>query len=183
MPGRSLPPTPATIKGPAYRRGAPFRSRLCPRDQPGEPLVVSGTVASCGDGSILPGALLDVWQTDSRGLYSNLLGLARRGNPRAFLLRGRVRAGKGGRYRFESVVPGHYPLWIFTRPRHIHFMVDSPGHRTLVTQLYFNGDPLLSRDRWVKEPLVVPLEPAGGDELGRAIQHARFDIVLEAEGP
>lgn len=58
--------TSADLVGPAYRKGAPFRDRLCPRDEPGDPLVVEGAVRDL-DGRPLPGALLDVWQADARG--------------------------------------------------------------------------------------------------------------------
>ena len=37
-----------SVKGPFYRAGAPSRDRLCPEDQPGEPLTVSGRVTSAG---------------------------------------------------------------------------------------------------------------------------------------
>jgi protocatechuate 3,4-dioxygenase beta subunit len=68
-------PTVDDIRGPFYREGAPLRERFCPPDEPGEPLALSGVVTglpSCGP---LSGALLDVWQTDARGFYSNMLGL------------------------------------------------------------------------------------------------------------
>lgn len=173
-------PTAANVKGPAYRRGAPFRTRLCEPDEPGEPLVVEGTVTAAGSCAPLQAALLDIWQTNARGIYSNLLGLARREDPRGYRLRGRLRPDSGGHYRFDSVLPGHYPLWIFTRPRHVHFMVTCPGHRALVTQLYFVGDPYLRRDPWVKESLVVELQPEAVDP-GRPGWKARFDLVLEPE--
>ena len=68
-------PTADNAKGPAYRKSAPFRDRLCPEGEPGEPLTVPGTVTSAASCEPLAAALLDVWQTDARGLYSNLLGL------------------------------------------------------------------------------------------------------------
>lgn len=171
-------PTADNVKGPAYRAGAPFRDHLCPPDEPGEPLTVTGTVTSAGDCEPLAGALLDVWQTDARGRYSNLLGLADPTKPGAFRLRGRLRSDEQGRYRFVSVLPGHYPLWIFTRPRHVHFMVSRAGYRTLVTQLYFAGDPYLSADPWVESSLVVvPSEETRAD--GRRRWQVAFDLVLE----
>jgi catechol 1,2-dioxygenase len=171
-------PTADNVKGPAYRKGAPFRDRLCAVDEPGEPLIVSGTVTSAAGCTPLAGALLDVWQTDARGLYSNLLGLADPAKPGAFRLRGRLRSDEQGRYRFVSVLPGHYPLWILTRPRHVHFVVSCSGHRTLVTQLYFAGDPRLSRDPWVESSLVMaPREETLDD--GRRSWRVVFDLVLE----
>ncbi len=173
-------PTADSVKGPVYRRGAPFRELLCDPSEPGQRLVVEGTVTAAGTCVPLPAALLDVWQTDARGLYSNLLGLARPGDPRGYRLRGRLRSDGEGRYRFVSRIPGHYPLWVLTRPRHVHFLVTCPGHRRLVTQLYFAGDPYLRRDPWVKESLVVPLQPEEA-ERGRPGWRVRFDLVLEPD--
>lgn len=171
-------PTADSVKGPAYRKGAPFRERLCTPDEPGEPLTVSGTVTSAATCEPLAGALLDVWQTDARGIYSNLLGLSNPARPRAYRLRGRLRSDDRGRYRFVSVLPGHYPLWIFTRPRHVHFMVSCSGHRTLVTQCYFAGDPYLSRDPWVESSLVMPAQEEARPD-GRPWWRVVFDLVLE----
>ena len=182
-------PTAENVLGPMYRKGAPFRDRLCPPDEPGTPLTVSGTISGAPSCEPLTGALLDVWQTNDRGLYSNLLGLnflslnflsrADPKKPGAYNLRGRMRTDDRGRYRFESVLPGRYPLWVLTRPRHIHFRVSHPGHCTLVTQLYVADDPYLGRDPWVKESLIVPLEE-DPDRPGRL--RAVFDIVLEVAG-
>ena len=171
-------PTADNVKGPAYRKDAPFRNRLCPPDEPGEPLTVSGTVTSAAGCEPLAGALLDVWQTDARGIYSNLLGLADPAKPGTFRLRGRMRSDERGRYRFVSVLPGHYPLWIFTRPRHVHFQVSCAGHRALVTQLYFAGDPYLSRDPWVESSLVMAAQEEAQDD-GRRGWRVVFDLVLE----
>ncbi|HZX65492.1 MAG: hypothetical protein ACJ78W_14040, partial [Myxococcales bacterium] len=70
-----LKPTPADRLGPAYRKGAPWRSRMRGGGVRGSPLDLSGRVLSALDGEPLAGARLEIWQTDARGLYSNLSGL------------------------------------------------------------------------------------------------------------
>jgi hydroxyquinol 1,2-dioxygenase len=72
------------------------------------------------------------------------------------------------------------------RPAHIHFMVSSPGYRTLVTHVFVAGGPHLDDDAvfGVKESLIEECEeqppgigPAGRELSGRWWKLA-FDIRL-----
>jgi catechol 1,2-dioxygenase len=164
---RGCEPTPSAPRGPFYRRNAPFRSRITRSSEPGTPLIVSGRVLGSPRCSPLPEGVLDVWQTNRRGLYSRILGFGE------FFLRGRLRTSQDGTYRLETIVPGRYPLGPFARPRHIHFMISAPGWKDLTTQIFFEGDPDLQTDPYVKTPLVTPLL-VGSD----GISTVRFDFVL-----
>jgi protocatechuate 3,4-dioxygenase beta subunit len=138
-------------------------------------LFVSGTIVSAHSCAPIAGAVLDVWQTDERGWYSNLSGL---GNPRdekTFDLRGKFQTDSTGAYRFETILPGYYPLGPFKRPRHIHFRVEHPAYQTLFTQLYFEGDPVLKRSLLAKKALIRPLTPRANPAEGNEVM---FDIVL-----
>lgn len=57
-------------------------------------------------------------------------------------------------------------------------MVSSPGYKTLVTQLYFEGDPENEKDSFIKPSLIIAPQavtlPQGRFLLGT------FDIVLAA---
>lgn len=173
-------PTADAVRGPFYRRGAPWRVRLCSIDEPGERLSISGTVTSAPECQAVADATLDIWQTNARGLYSNFFGLRARTNPRAFNLRGRIRTDVDGRYRFESIVPGRYPLfWPLTRPRHIHVIVTHPLCETLTTQIYFQGDEYNERDPWWVESLTIGLEPFVDESSQRRHQRGVFDIALQ----
>ena len=110
---------------------------------------------------------------------------ARPASPKTFHLRGRVRVGADGEYRWFSIVPGHYPLWPFTRARHIHVVVTHDDYPALVTQMFFEGDEYLRWDPWAKASLVVPLVAENRLSDGRTLHAARFDIVLpeRAESP
>jgi protocatechuate 3,4-dioxygenase beta subunit len=163
------------IRGPFYREGAPFRVDLAEPGEPGERLTIAGRVTGLPDCEPLDGAVLDLWQANARGLYSNMLGLARRANPRRFRLRGKIRAAADGQYRFETIIPGHYPLWVLTRPRHIHFIVSHPRYAPLTTQLFFAGDRCLASDPWVKDDLVIGLTR---DASSPGRWTGQFDIVL-----
>src|SRR5262245_2198366 len=142
--------TPADIEGPYYKTGAPFRKRLCERDEPGEPLVVSGIVR--GPGRVpLANAVVDVWQCDSHGVYDNDDPAT---DPHPYHLRGKFKTDAQGRYTFATVMPKPYKVSEeHTRPAHIHFKVSAEGHELLTTQLYFEGDPFL-KDEPVKKVLI-----------------------------
>ncbi|HEX6343788.1 catechol 1,2-dioxygenase [Umezawaea sp.] len=158
------------MEGPARIPGSPLlRSpAVLPMrpDEPGEPLVVSGTVRST-TGDPLPGAVLDVWQIDADDVYSGVDSTAfapldipndSTGIP-THNLRGRVVADAGGRYEFSTVVPGTETFGLppdgplselldalrldGLRPLHIHSVVSADGCLPLTTQIYFDGDPLV----------------------------------------
>jgi catechol 1,2-dioxygenase len=172
-------PTTDTAIGPLHRRNAPWRTRLCAIDEPGEPLSVTGTVTASADCRPIANATLDVWQTNARGLYSNLLGLENPANPDAFNLRGRVKTDHEGCYRFNSIVPGRYPLfWPLTRPRHIHLIVTHPHYEPLTTQIYFEGDKYNHSDPWWHASLTIPLERDVDAKSGRMEHRGTFDIAL-----
>ena len=172
-------PTGDVTAGPLYRRNAPWRSRLCPVDEPGEPLSIIGTIAASPDCRLLADATLDIWQTNTRGLYSNLLGRDNPSDPGAFNLRGRTKSDDRGRYRFDSVMPGRYPLfWPLTRPRHIHLIVTHPTYEPLTTQIYFEGDKYNRWDPWWHASLTIRLERQMDAGSGRVEHRGTFDVVL-----
>jgi hydroxyquinol 1,2-dioxygenase len=148
------------------------------------------------DGSPLPGARIEVWEADEDGFYDVQYDGDRSAG------RGWLSAGDDGGYRFWSVRPSPYPipddgpvgeLLAATgrtpmRPAHLHFKVDAPGHRTLITHIFVAGDPHLGSDAvfGVKESLVVeftehqPGTAPDGRVLDTRWTSTAFDIVLEA---
>ena len=165
--------TEADQLGPYYQPGASFTAELAGPREPGERLVVSGRVLGLPDCKPLPGAVVDVWQASASGQYYSL----QPGGDEAdrFKLRGRVRTDEQGRYRFDTVLPGHYGLgYGRSRPRHIHFLVSHPGYAPLVTQLYFQGDREMPQRGTESDPRVMPLKGAAGQGY-----QGSFDIVLE----
>ena len=89
----------------------------------------------------------------------------------------------GGRYRFRTIRPVAYP----GRTPHIHFAIQAPGFRSLVTQMYVAGEPRNARDglyRGIRDEtaraaVTVALEPA--PEVEPAALAGTFDIVLADE--
>jgi catechol 1,2-dioxygenase len=154
---------------------------LCSIDEPGEPLTITGTVTASADCQPIANVTLDIWQTNARGLYSNLLGLENPSTPGTFNLRGRTRSDHEGRYRFESIVPGRYPLfWPLTRPRHIHLLVTHPRCQPLTTQIYFEGDEYNRWDPWWHASLTIRLERDVDAHSSRIGRRGVFDIALES---
>lgn len=127
--------TGSDVEGPFHVEDAPERTVLAGPNEPGERLMIEGTVygPDCSDG--LAGVLLDVWHADADGNYHDAAD--------DYRLRGQMMTDADGRYSFETIIPGRYPLGGSTRPAHIHFMVSKPGFTPLTTQLYFAGDPFL----------------------------------------
>ncbi|GLZ28668.1 6-chlorohydroxyquinol-1,2-dioxygenase [Lentzea sp. NBRC 105346] len=188
----------ATVFGPFFVEGAPEvpLGGDITGDAHGVPCWVSGTVRS-KDGTPIPDARIDVWEADDNGLYD----VQRDGGVAG---RGRLRSGPDGGYRFWSVRPSPYPIPMDgpvgellaktgrgpMRPAHIHFKVEAPGYRPLITHVFAAGDPYLETDAvfGVREGLVTTFEEhqAGvapdGRELTGPWASVEFDLVLTSGG-
>jgi len=164
-------PTPAEVLGPFYKKGAPNVKQLRKPGDPGFPLTVTGRVLN-SRGEKVPGARIDVWQTDHAGHY----------DVEGYNYRARLIVPESSDYTLETILPGHYP----DRPaQHIHYMISAPGHKTLITQAYFATDPYFEGDpdkHYAKRNIV------GHRELVRPVKlfeqsvpraEITFDICLE----
>jgi protocatechuate 3,4-dioxygenase beta subunit len=186
--------TASDVEGPLYVEDPPVREGRPARIYEdyegmgdGEVLIVGGRVTSAGGGDPLPEAVVDVWQTGPDGGYDIWDPRQPAGN-----FRGQIRVEPDGSYELQTMLPKPYTVptdgpvgryleavgqhaW---RPAHIHFKVTAPGHRTLVTQVFFPGDPYLENDTIgaVKPALVRPVERRG-EHLG-----CDFDIALAPAG-
>ena len=166
---QAFAPTPSNSLGPFYKKGAPRTEKLRGLNDPGQPLTVSGRIVNEG-GQSLAGANIEVFHADNSGNY----------DMEGFRFRGQVLAGANGEYGFETIVPGGYG----GRPQHIHYVITAPGHRQLVTQLYFANDPFFggnpdsnySRDSLVERDLIRPVTLTGQDTSQKS--SVVFDICL-----
>jgi len=168
------------IWGPYFRKGAPFRAKITPPLVPGTTLIVTGRVWGLDTRKPLAMAVLDIWQANADGRYDN----DDPNKPPAkdvFVNRARLVADEDGYYEYETVHPGRYQIgdnaW---RPSHIHYFVRAAGYKSLVTQLYFKGDPMNAQDRFIKPSLIVDVQTAK-TPFG-AIERGAFDVVLEKRG-
>ena len=132
-------------------------------------------------------ALVEVWQANAAGRYRHAKDTHDAPLDPYFLGAGQVLTDAEGYYQFLSIEPGAYPwgnhpnAW---RPKHIHFsLFGSTWASRLVTQMYFEGDPLLPLDpiymsvpEAARPRLVAPLDlPATRPGVALAW---RFDLVL-----
>jgi protocatechuate 3,4-dioxygenase beta subunit len=164
-------PAVTNILGPAYRKDAPFRTRLCDPGEPGTPLSMGGTVSDAATCKPLRDVVLDVWQVNARGDYDMDSG--------AFHLRGRLRTDAVGRYRFDTIEPVPYGK----RARHIHFLLTREGYEPRITQCYFAGDERNATDPYVRKELIITPSERKVARGGMRRLEGRFDIALERERP
>jgi protocatechuate 3,4-dioxygenase beta subunit len=115
----------------------------------GERIIVHGHVRD-GSGRGVPNTLVEVWQANAGGRYRHPNDRYLAPLDPNFGGCGRALTDDEGYYYFRTVKPGAYPFrnhvnsW---RPAHIHFSVFGSGFaQRLITQMYFEGDPLLTRD-------------------------------------
>jgi protocatechuate 3,4-dioxygenase beta subunit len=164
-------PTPSEALGPFFKKGAPNTKALRHPGDPGFPLSVAGKVYNTR-GNVVPGAVIDIWQADFDGHY----------DVTNYRYRTRLTVEQGAEYAIETVMPGHYN----DRPaQHIHYLISAPGHKTLVTQIYFATDPFFDGDpdkNFRKRNIVENRElvrTVSLYESGTPHAAVSFDIVLE----
>lgn len=169
-------PTEDNIEGPFYRAGAHFRGKISPPLAQGTVLLVSGRIWGYDTRKPLTNTVVDIWQANHHGRYDNDAPQKKPG-PHEFNYRARLITDQRGYYEYETVVPGRYKLTrTLWRPRHIHYRVAHPGYQTLITQLYFKGDPHNAGDQFIKPSLIINLQKKKGD-TGQYLR-GHFDIVL-----
>ncbi|MEL6880038.1 MAG: intradiol ring-cleavage dioxygenase [Cyanobacteria bacterium J06607_10] len=149
--------TPSQTPGPFYSPASPQRQSLLEANTVGTQLVVSGQVLTT-DCMPLANSLVDVWQTNDKGEYDNT------GNN----FRGHQFTDAEGRYWIETIVPGLYP----GRTRHLHVLVQAPGHPVLTTQLYLPDEPENEGDFLFQRELLMTVQT---DDEGK---QAQFDFVI-----
>ncbi|MGI9010966.1 MAG: hypothetical protein ACR2F1_07250 [Nitrososphaeraceae archaeon] len=152
-----------TIQGPFYKEDSPQKEEFA-KGIEGEKIVITGKVINFFTCKPISGAVLDFWQADSNGKYDTV----------DFNLRGKVISDENGNYMFKTIIPGNELGGNIHRPAHIHvkaWIPDNPGNPSLVTQLYFEGDPYM--DEFVKKQLILkPINKNG-------TKYANFDFGLE----
>jgi protocatechuate 3,4-dioxygenase beta subunit len=190
----SLESTPAEEHGPRFGQNdlGPLDNDLILNfrhgaDPIGERIIVHGRVMD-ENGRAVPGTLVEIWQANAGGRYRHRSDSYLAPLDPNFGGCGRCLTDAEGRYAFRTVKPGAYPWpnginsW---RPAHIHFSVFGSGFgQRLITQMYFEGDPLIPRcpivstipDKDVIARLVAPLDVNAAKPFD-ALAY-RFDIVL-----
>lgn len=156
-------------------------------DPVGERIIVHGRVLD-ENARPVPNTLVEIWQANAGGRYRHKKDTYLAPIDPNFGGCGRTITDAEGHYFFRTVKPGAYPWrnWVNNwRPAHIHVSVF--GHafcQRLITQLYFEGDPLIPHCPIVQ---TIP-DPDAIDRLTAKLDlnatvpldsiAYRFDIVL-----
>ena len=151
--------TPATGEGPFYKKDSPEKIILYEAGVPGEQLTLTGHVFDLQEKAVA-GAWLDFWQANGEGNYDNA----------GYVLRGHQFADRAGKYKLETVVPGHYT----GRTPHIHVKVRSGDGRSILTTQLFMPDLATNKaDPIFRDDLVVAVSKGPG------VKSATFDFVID----
>lgn len=111
---------------------------LVSREEPGEPMVVTGTVYTADGKTPAPGVEVYVYHTDAEGYYRK--GNNSSSNPR---LKGTMTTSAAGRYEYRTIKPAPYPGG--GNPAHVHYVISRPGRARQYEELQFEGDPILGK--------------------------------------
>lgn len=146
-------------------------------DEPGERLVVTGTVYEADGVTPAQGVVLYLYHTDATGIYpkrGDETGNAQRHG----YLRAWLRTDEHGRYRVETIRPASYPTR--TEPAHIHVTVQPPDREEFwIDSIVFDDDPLLTPARR------AALKNRGGSGIAtlrqdeQGVWHGTRDITLK----
>lgn len=195
--------TQGTVLGPFHTHDAPSlpagASITSHFDTPdANPLLVIATLKDL-QGNPIPGATIDVWETDHTGHYDTQYSTRPSTGPDN---RGLLTSSETGEFWFKAIIPVSYPIphdgpvgkmlealrrHPF-RPAHMHFLISKEGWDTLVTSLYIKGDKYETSDAvfGVKSGLVVEvgeLEEGEGARYGveEGTKVIRFPFVMVGE--
>ncbi len=153
----------------------------------GERIILHGRVLD-ENARPVPNTLVEVWQANAGGRYRHKKDTYLAPIDPNFGGCGRTLTDANGSYCFRTVKPGAYPWrnWVNNwRPAHVHVSVfGSAFVQRLITQCYFEGDPLIRHCPIVR---TIP-DPAAVDQLVAALDlnatipfdavAYKFDIVL-----
>jgi catechol 1,2-dioxygenase len=177
--------TSSDILGPMYNYGAPmFQKKLANDGEPGERLILTGTVFASDCHTPLPNTIIEIWQADALGSYDKKRPGDFTEPAMPFNLRGMLLTDARGRYEIETIVPGAYPIppgmpglekyGGLTRARHIHISVLPFLQVPVTTQLYFQDDPNRPGDPWAGHKPQLALKTRSDGKYLKA----DFDFIL-----
>ena len=130
--------TQETAPYPAPPKDVSSVSMVAPAGEPGERLVITGTVYRSDGKTPYAGMVLYLYQTDNSGVYNTTTGSWQ--SPR---LHGWIKTDKSGKYKINTIKPGAYPRR--RDPAHIHVIVQLLGEQPKwIDDFLFDEDPYLS---------------------------------------
>ncbi len=156
----------------------------------GERIIVHGRVLDENNRPV-PSTLVEFWQANAGGRYRHVSDTYVAPIDPNFGGCGRALTDAEGYYYFRTIKPGPYPFRNYVnswRPSHIHFSLFGSGFaQRLITQMYFEGDPLIPQDPILgtipdanaRKQLIAPLDLNASVPLDTLAY--RFDFVLRGQ--
>lgn len=186
--------TEGSVLGPFHTRGSPWMdngSSLI-RDNAGDPVLIRGRVTDT-HGQPLPEATIDFWQNADNGMYWQMDDSQPHDN-----LRCQIKVQADGHFELATIRPRPYLVptdgpvgellrvsqrdaW---RPAHFHVIVEAPGYRSLITEVFDASDPWLDKDAvfGVRASLVCDFtsesDPATAARMGLPAQYFAIDLPI-----
>ncbi len=141
-------------------------------NDPGPKIEISGTIYQRDGKTPAPNVVLYVYHTDQRGIYPKK---GKEAGQHGYI-RGWIKTGADGKYRFYTLVPASYPN--SRNPQHIHPIIKETGKSAYwIDEFHFDTDPLLPDSERTKADPV-----AGGGVLKTTMRdgmlRATRDIIL-----
>jgi protocatechuate 3,4-dioxygenase beta subunit len=186
--------TEGSVLGPFHTRGSPwvYNGSNLIRDNAGEPVLIQGRVTDI-DGQPLANATIDFWQNADNGMYWQIDDSQPQDN-----LRCQLKVQADGSFELVTIRPrpylvptdgpvgellrvSHRDAW---RPAHFHIIVEAPGHRSLITEVFDEADPWVDKDAvfGVRASLVRPFTPASdaatAERMGLPDQYLNVELPI-----
>jgi protocatechuate 3,4-dioxygenase, beta subunit len=150
-------------------------------NEPGQKLMVSGTVYKLDGKTPAAGVIVYYWQTDNNGLYSPSAAMDK-GAGRHGHIRGWVKTGADGKYSIYTIKPVSYPN--SNNPAHIHTLIKEPD----IENEYYIDEFVFDDDKYVTAQVRSSQTKRGGSGIlhlktNGNMQVAIHDIILGLNVP
>jgi hydroxyquinol 1,2-dioxygenase len=183
--------TKTSLLGPFYRQDGPTLplGSMIASNVNGPEIAIYGKVTDI-DGQPLPGATVQIWQTDDEGAYDLQKDASQMD------LRGVFATDANGHYNLRTLLPCGYMIPMDGpvgdmiraqrrhgyRPAHIHFLIGAPGYRELVTALYMREDDHIDSDTvfGVEDSLITMPKKNDANSPFPSLPSIHFDFRLGA---
>lgn len=169
--------TEGSVLGPFHTRGSPWfasGANLIHKNE-GEPTLLRGRITDVNNQAI-NSAVVDFWQNANNGMYWQMDDKQPQDN-----LRCQMRVEEDGSFELLTIRPKPYMVptdgpvgqllgmgkrnaW---RPAHFHIIVEAPGYKSLITELFDSEDPYIEQCAvfGVRESLVKEFKLESNPEL------------------